>query len=48
MVGKYLETFHQGVGESTALLKANWKMSLATSLKSVVDGKERVSHVSRS
>ena len=55
MVGKYLEIFHRGTGESNGLLKANWEMSLPTSRKDnlrsiseIVDGKRRVSHVSRS
>ena len=30
---KYLEIFYRGVGESSGLLKANWKMSLPTPLK---------------
>jgi len=33
VVGSYLEIFHQGVGESTGLLKANWRMQLPTPLK---------------
>ena len=33
MVGKYLEIFHLGVGESSGLLKANWEMSLPTPVK---------------
>ena len=33
MVGKYLEIFHLGVGESSGLLKANWEMSLLTPVK---------------
>ena len=32
-MGKYLEIFHLGVGESTSLLKANGEMSLPTPLK---------------
>ena len=28
VVGKYLEIFHLGEGESTVLLKTNWEMSL--------------------
>ena len=53
--GLYLEIFHIAVGESTGLLKANWEMSLPTSLKIIcdqsisiiVDGDKRVSDVSR-
>ena len=28
MVGKYLEIFHLGEGESTVLLRTNWEMLL--------------------
>ena len=31
MVGTYLEIFHLGEGESTVLLRTNWKMSLTYS-----------------
>ena len=31
MVGKYLEIFHLGEGESAGLLKTNWEMSLTYS-----------------
>ena len=33
VAGNYLEILHRGVGEATGLLKANWEMSLPTSLK---------------
>ena len=55
MVGKYLEIFHLGVGESSGLLRTKWEMSLTYSFKDnlrsiseIVDGKRRVSRVSRS
>ena len=35
VVGKYLEIFHLGVGEYTALSKAKWEMSLPTRLKMI-------------
>ena len=35
MVGKYINMFHLGVGESTGLLKENWEMSLPPPLKIV-------------
>ena len=28
VVGKYLEIFHLGEGESTVLMRTNWEMSL--------------------
>ena len=31
VVGKHLEIFHPGEGESTVLLRTNWKMSLTYS-----------------
>ena len=31
VVGKHLEIFHVGEGESTVLLRTNWKMSLTYS-----------------
>ena len=31
VVGRYLEIFHLGEGESTVLLKTNWEMSLTYS-----------------
>ena len=40
VVGKYLEIFHQWVGESTGLLKANWEMSLPTPLKIICRRRE--------
>ena len=54
MVGKYLETIHLGVGESTVLLRTSWEMSVTYSpcadhlwpTSEVVDGKNKVSHVS--
>ena len=55
MVGKYLEIFHLGVGESPGLLRTNWEISLTYSpednlwsMSEIVDGERRVSHVSRS
>ena len=52
---KYLEIFHLGQGESTVLLRTNWEMSLAYSLRDnlwsiseIVDGDRKVSHVSSS
>ena len=33
MAGKYVKIFHLGVGDSTGPLKANWKVSLPTPLK---------------
>ena len=33
MVGKYLEVFYLGVGESAGLLRTNWEMSLIYSTK---------------
>ena len=54
MVGKDLEIFHLGVGESAGLLRTNWEMSLTYSPKDnlwsiseIVDGERRVSRVSR-
>ena len=32
-MGKHVEIFHQGVGESTGLLKSNWEMTLNYSPK---------------
>ena len=57
LVVKYLKIFHLGVGGSTGLLRTNWEMSLTNSTPlmiicsrylKIVDGKRRVSHVSRS
>ena len=55
MVGKYLEIFHLGVGESAGLLRTKWEVSLTYSFKDnlrsiseIVDGERRVSRVSRS
>ena len=55
MVRKYLEIFHLGEGEFTALLRINWEMSLAYSpydnlwsISEIVDGDRKVSRVSSS
>ena len=40
MVGKYLEIFHQGVGESTGLLRDYWEISLPTPLKIICRRRE--------
>ena len=55
MVGKHVEIFHLGVGESTGLLRTNREMSLTYSPKDnlwsisgIADGEGRVSHLSSS
>ena len=52
MVGKYLELFHLGEGESTVLLRTYMEMSLTYSpydnlwsISEIVDGDRNVTHL---